>query len=264
MATLTSRVKAGFSVLVLWQEAAEKDVLEFVSGLQSIVTETGNIQLEHILSLDRSTLKQSTFDVALYGFIGLSDSAPSASVLSHILTVLKQNGSILLKSVNEPVGQTLESLLKCAGFVTVQKADDNIWQASKPSYEVGSSVPLKRNKKVNSNVAQVWTLTNTLDDDIIDSDTLLTSEDWQKPDLTAAKADCGTGQGVAKKACKNCTCGLAEQLEQEVQSAAAAAPKSACGNCYLGDAFRCSGCPYRGMPAFKPGEVVSVPQALLQ
>lgn len=137
--------------------------------------------------MSEGTLKQSTFDVALYGFIGLSDGAPSAGVLSHILTVLKQNGSILLKSVNEPVGQTLESLLRCAGFVTVQKADDNIWQASKPSYEVGSSVPLKRNKKVNSNVAQVWTLTNTLDDDIIDSDTLLTSEDWQKPDLTAAK-----------------------------------------------------------------------------
>nr|KAF6285420.1 cytokine induced apoptosis inhibitor 1 [Myotis myotis] len=92
--------------------------------------------------------------------------------------------------------------------------------------------------------------------DLIDSDELLDPEDLKKPDPASLRAP-SCGEGKKRKACKNCTCGLAEELEKENSRAQTSSqPKSACGNCYLGDAFRCASCPYLGMPAFKPGEQV--------
>ncbi len=59
------------------------------------------------------------------------------------------------------------------------------------------------------------------------------------------------------KACANCSCGRKEREDDEEEQKKlleSGGVRSACGNCYLGDAFRCGGCPYKGLPAFQPGK----------
>lgn len=113
--------------------------------------------------------------------------------------------------------------------------------------------------------------------DSIEEEDLIDEDDSNKPMITMIT--CGKSKTKKKKACKDCTCGMKEQEEREINDIRSQQDKvvqftedelteidftidgkkvGGCGSCSLGDAFRCSGCPYLGLPAFKPGQPINL------
>ena len=134
----------------------------------------------------------------------------------------------------------------------VKSTDDmSSYIAKAPSYSLSAISSLNEISLNDPN--DIWRLEGDDLDDLIDTDALLESEDLVKP----VDNSCGVINEVTKKkrACKNCTCGLAEAEQAEADTVPTNV-KSSCGNCYLGDGFRCSTCPFLGLPPFKPGETV--------
>ena len=147
------------------------------------------------------------------------------------------NGSITVENIKK-------NTLILAGFQNIVKNADGSFSGSMPQ-EI---------QAVNLNLDELK-LKSQQNNQKINPDSLLTAEDKLKPDT---KYDCGVDLGKKRQACKGCTCGLAEELEDEAKEKIKknldqGAKKSDCGSCELGDAFRCATCPYAGMPAFTKG-----------
>lgn len=113
--------------------------------------------------------------------------------------------------------------------------------AEKPNYEIGSSVKLSFAKKADeekkATTSAIWKLDDNVDennvdepssDGEIDPDELLDEEDKKKPDPSTLKVCGTTGK---RKACKDCSCGLAEELAGEnVKATKDTNQKSSCGS----------------------------------
>ncbi|KAF5937549.1 hypothetical protein HYC85_025055 [Camellia sinensis] len=168
---------------------------------------------------------------------------PGDQLFGEISSVLRPGGMVLLQ-------QLLLLCLTKHGFEFVSFSQQI--KARKPSWKIGSSFSLKSKPAKSLPKVQIDD-----DMDLIDEDSLLTEEDLKKPQLPPI-GDCEVSS--MRKACKNCTCGRAEE-EEKVQKLGLTRdqlnnPQSACGSCGLGDAFRCGTCPYRGLPPFKLGDKV--------
>ncbi|KAL8841040.1 MAG: hypothetical protein Q9170_001065 [Blastenia crenularia] len=276
-----------------------------------------DIQMLDRLSLCLVSLPDSTYDIILILLDADNTRTESAkllgsSVLSAIVRSLKPGGQ--LGSQDEKLATTETSERREAIFAGLIIDGSKM---VKPNYQAADSVPLRLRKKKEevgaaATTSAVGTGVGSLnltgkrkngrandhapagvgfvlpgddldgndggeDDELIDEDDLL-SDDDMKPTVVQP-VECQPKAGKRRRACKDCTCGLAQRLEAEDKAKRNTADQQlaklkadelsevdftvqgkvgSCGNCALGDAFRCDGCPYIGQPAFKAGEEVKI------
>lgn len=282
---MTTIIKSEDQVLiVLGDEVTFDEISNFDSKIKTLVYKIDQISVITLSEIKKANYSRSSIDVII--LVLKKPFLYDNEIFGvELLKLLKVNGKLviyeplLLESTSEYDTAFKDRLLKLklSGFIIKdtkpKKLDletaellpnlyediNNVYEiiAQKPSFEIGSSVPLNfKTKQTN-----IWKLNNIEDNleednlldenDLIDEDELLDEDDIIKPDITSLKVCGTTGK---RKACKDCSCGLAEELNGKAEDQGI--QKSSCGNCYLGDAFRCASCPYLGMPAFKPGEKV--------
>ncbi|KAG2220871.1 hypothetical protein INT45_004039 [Circinella minor] len=217
---------------------------------------------------------------------------------ADLVSLLKLTGFVDVNVTSvEPVSDAdLAEFVKAWGAVRVEQGVGALSgklgvariEVKKPAYEVGQKMTLNFRKKKTAETPaatkkSVWTVSGNDDngeDELEDEDALLDDDDLVKPskESLARPDDCEMVDG-RRKACKNCTCGRAGMdVEDESDNVVSLdlmedddntsddvvdvdpTPKEVggCGSCALGDAFRCSTCPYLGMPAFNPGEKITL------
>ena len=143
---------------------------------------------------------------------------------------------------------------------------------------MGTGISLKTKERVTGNKESLTLSTSStastkdatsfwrvepVEDDLIDEDALLKEDDINDDNNIKGCGDDASGK--PKRACANCSCGLAEKQAAEENGNTIEENKNlsvedklaktgGCGGCAKGDAFRCAGCPFLGKPAFEPGQ----------
>ncbi|XP_037068477.1 anamorsin homolog [Pollicipes pollicipes] len=260
---MESLVESGNRVLLVWSGQIDpEEMKQLAEKLQGAVGPSGKVVVENAERLAMAGHAHSSFDAALSGVVG-EPTLHGAVLLGQLLELLRPGGRLHARDSRR---EQAARQLTLAGFTASASCAElgGYVTARKPDFEVGSSAPLKLPVAAPSAAAAaVWTLSgqDALDDDLdlVDEDELLDEEDRQRPDPASLRVCGTTGK---RKACKDCSCGLAEELSAGKQPATKSVTSS-CGSCYLGDAFRCASCPYLGMPAFKPGEKIQLSQRQL-
>lgn len=188
--------------------------------------------------MERLGASDTLYDVVVVGLFGMEK-----NIDFELIQKSMKPSAVLAIFNGDHMSLKLDLLIN--GFCDTKLISETLMITKSSAHAFGSSSTIKA-------VPKVWKLDAEDDlDDLIDPDDLLTEEDKIAPNKSEYK--CGP-KSAKKKACKNCSCGYAEEL------AGAPPPefKSACGSCYLGDAFRCASCPFLGQPAFQPGDNVKL------
>lgn len=263
--TQQTKATISFRNLLISPPSLASDETKLTSMLQSYA-QRPDLQMLDRLAMEIVQLPQDHYDNIILAHIDESSLSQVGHILPRLFAALKPG-----RSVHIPPGPqgSLKGDAIIAGFAVNSGSDGMI--LTRPEH-TSTSMPLRLKRKNNSDKAQKLRLALATSSGKIDEDGLLTAKDRE---ITIPEA-CLPVLGKRRKACKDCTCGLAELEAQQAQSSitvsndddlamdfTSLAPKNAvssCGSCYLGDAFRCSGCPYLGMPAFKPGEKVKLSQ----
>eukprot|EP00096_Caligus_rogercresseyi_P000691 TRINITY_DN1118_c0_g1_i1.p1 TRINITY_DN1118_c0_g1~~TRINITY_DN1118_c0_g1_i1.p1 ORF type:complete len:268 (+),score=65.36 TRINITY_DN1118_c0_g1_i1:80-883(+) len=251
-------INSGDNVLLLWQLLPEESEAfdNFLENLDQIINpKNGIVFSSNIYDFHPNDVDPLRFDVIISGFIPPHNFDHNFKKLSQIGEIIKPHARLYIYQDKE---HKVESALKLCGISEKSKEvlsnDVTLYSCQFPDFEMGSSTITSPGPKPTSSSA--W---NLPDDDLNDIETmesedLLSPEDFKKPQASELRVCGTTGK---KKACKDCSCGLREELDAG-QDPTKKDVNSSCGSCYLGDAFRCGSCPYLGMPAFKPGEKVSL------
>ena len=244
-----------------------------------LLTMTGEHQIA-----TASTLRPAAFTAA---YIVLSPEEyitliPRAlDLFKYIYTSLGPLGTLRLSNLPAE-SDALSPELKLAGFDVLSSTDPSILYAQKPAESTitnGAALPKsvalpKRNK--NAQKAALWAFSAPSTGPptpTIDPTSLLQPVDLARPIPTCEPFNSSAPR--RKKACKGCTCGLADieaaenagkpivMLDGQIDGSAIVVEKSererlieaaekaskatsSCGSCFLGDAFRCASCPYLG------------------
>lgn len=232
--------------------------------VQAATTALGEVGLGGFSVVSQSAqLEDDCFDEIVLPY----EEATLDALLPKVLSALKAGGKLRVGFPQSlPAVPDISFNLLMAGFVDTT-TEGNVTTTSKTKWSPNSvaNISTKEETKASADSyksdASTWSVLveeGAIDDEGLVDDDELMAEATPLSDVTVVKSDCST----RRRACKNCSCGRAEMEEAELKGTARPIITdeelqksiSTCGNCYKGDAFRCSGCPYLGKPAFRPDE----------
>lgn len=171
-------------------------------------------------------------------------------------------GEVRVPNVPREDEASVRLQMTLAGVMNVVR-DGEALVGRNPTHKSGASTLLSEKPATDAWIAAAAAAAGEgVDSAAVDEDELLARDGIANgPERGANGEGCAVDENGKRKPCKDCSCGLADMDGNS--KAPTKEPGKGCGSCALGDAFRCAGCPYLGLPPFKPGERVELPSSLM-